>query len=73
MLVSVFPPYQCLDTKGKHIFDRKDSMAVPRIVLPLLLSFGILSPIETSIDCFVSDGLSPSNVLHLQLASRVLV
>ena len=73
MLVSVFPPYQCLGTKETHIFDRKDSMAVPRIVLPLLLSFDILSPIATSIDCFVSDGLSPFHVLHLQLASRTLV
>ena len=55
MLANVFPLYQCLGIEETHIFDRKDSMAVPRIVLPLLLTFDILTPIATSIDCFVSD------------------
>ena len=73
MSVSVFPLYRCWGTKETHICDRKDAMVVPRIVLPLVLSFDIVSPIATSIGCFVSDGLSSFHLLHLQLASRTLV
>ena len=71
LLVSVFPLYRYWATKETHIFDRKVAMVVPRRVLPLLISYDILSPIATSIGCFVSDRISPCHLLHLQLAFRI--